>query len=750
MDLPRLYQPENRAMELERQMPLMLPGSMEYLSGQTEHDSALWEYWNVLRKRKWVVISGLALVMAATILITFRQTPLYEGVSSVAVMPQNGDILGSKDTGGEDWDYNVTLDTQIRVLMSDGVAMNVIRTSGLDKNPVFTRGMPNASTPNPLGNSLGDERTRALLTRFREGLQVATVPRTRIVEIHYRSPDRVLAAEIANAVAREYINENFRAKFESTTQASDWLSKQLADLRLKVESSQEKLVAYQKQNDVLGIDERQNLVTTKLEQLNKDLTEAQSDRIRQEALYKLSRSNSPELLAKNDGTGVLEHLVEQRNELASKLTELNIRYGRSHPQVQAVDAQIAQVNKSIQTESNRIGQRFEQEYRAAAERERMLHKALEDQKEDANRLNEKNIEYNILKRDADSTRQLYDNLLAKLKEASVAAGLKSNNIRVVDVAQVPNKPVKPNVPQNLIVGLLVGLTLGVAMAFVTETLDNTVGTSEQAERMTGLPAVAVIPNMRLARAGRVKQALGDGNNHKLTSGPEGGRIALVSHVKPKSENAEAFRALRTSVLLSGAGAPPRVIVVTSALPQEGKTSISINTAIVLAQNGGRVLLVDADMRRPSVARHLGLRSETGLSTQLATTSSETAVQGWPDVPNLSVLPAGPPPVRPAELIGSERMRALLTKWRAEYDHVIIDTPPVLSVTDGVLLSTVSDCVLLVMRSGVTPKGALQRANQLLSSVSARVLGLVINDVDLNSVGHYSYYGSKYYGYYHEG
>jgi capsular exopolysaccharide synthesis family protein len=340
-------------------------------------------------------------------------------------------------------------------------------------------------------------------------------------------------------------------------------------------------------------------------------------------------------------------------------------------------------------------------------------------------------------------------LLQKLKEAGVSAGLRSSNIRIVDVARVPTSPSAPNIPRNIVLGLALGLLGGVGLAFVLESFDNTVRTPEEAQIISALPSLGIIPlsSKLIAKNGR--------NGHPRLSlssrSPEtAGSLALITFARPKSELAESYRALRTSILLSSLGSPPKVIMVTSALPQEGKTTTSINSAIVLAQRGGRVLLVDADLRRPGIHKALGLRNALGLSTVMTGgEGSEDAIVST-EIPNLFVLPAGPPPPQPAELLGSILMKDYLTRLRGAFDHIVIDTPPALSVTDAVLLSVEADSVLVVVRSGQTTKAALRRVRDLLSHVNARITGVVVNAFDLHSGSSYYYqYDSKYYGRYYE-
>jgi len=369
---------------------------------------------------------------------------------------------------------------------------------------------------------------------------------------------------------------------------------------------------------------------------------------------------------------------------------------------------------------------------------------MDKQKQQANQLNESAIEYSLLKRDLETNRTLYEGLLEKLKEAGVTAGLRSNNFRTVDVARVPTTPAEPNVPRNLAFALALGLTTGVGLAFLLEAVDNTVRTPEQAQVISALPSLGMIPlGSKSSTEVAGKQRL------SVTSSKEA--VELITQSRPQSQMAESYRALRTSLLLTSLGAPPKVILITSALPQEGKTTTSLNCGIVLAQKGSRVLLIDADLRRPSIHKALGMGPRTGLSNVLTggATVQQATVRSTV-LPTLFVLPAGTPPPNPAELLASANMGDILTQLREQYDHIVIDTPPALSVTDAVIMSTRADAVVLVIRSGQTTKQALRRARDILARVNAKVAGVLLNAADLTSPDYYYYYeyrgkyGNRYY------
>src|SRR5581483_8079518 len=462
-------------------------------------------------------------------------------------------------------------------------------------------------------------RANSLLAGFKANLRVMLEPNTRIIDIHYRSPNKDLAAMVVNTVASTYIEQNFKTRFESTMQASDWLSRQLVDLQMKVETSQEKLVKYQKDHQILGIDDKQNITTAKLDELNKELTAAESDRMQKESVFRLAESGDTESAAAvatgaaqdkvtGSSSALLEKLQGQKADLQIQLAQLSTQFGPAYPKLAQLNNQIREVDAQTQSEMKKVASRLRGDYLASLQRENMLRTALEEQKQQENKLNESAIEYSFLKRDFETNRTLYEGLLQKLKEAGVTAGLRSNNIRQVDIARTPVAPAEPNIPRNLGFGLVLGLTTGIGLAFLLEGVDNTVRTPEQAQVISGLASLGMIP---LGSKANVEIS-----SHSLAVASSKEVVELITQSRPQSQMSEAYRALRTSLLLSSVGAPPKVILVTSALPQEGKTTTSINTATVLAQKGTRVLLIDADLRRPSIHKTLGLGPRMGLSNVL--------------------------------------------------------------------------------------------------------------------------------------
>jgi len=721
-------------------------------------ESTLREYMRVLIKRKWMVTAVVVGIFMAVAIASLRQTPIYEALGRIAINKADPNLITFKDSGPVvDYYDQSDLDTEVRILQSDLMALQVIRQLNLDRRPEFG-GRSDQKQANLVADPLQTDsnRTSALLAMFHGNLHVTDIPNTRIIEIHYNSTDPQLAASAVNTLMDTYKTQNFETKFESTNQASEWLKKQLIELQMKVETSQEKLVRYQKEHEILGTDEKQNIITEKLDELNKEMTMAESDRMQKEAIYRQTQSDDPEVVAAaiiadttgsgaGAASGLLDHLREQQVGLRIQVAELSTQFLPSYPKIAQLNSQLKEIDRQLQSETNKAVDHLKGQYLAALQRETMLRGSFEKQKQEANKLNESAIEYSILKRDLDSNRTLYEGLLGKMKEASVTSSLQSNNFRIIDAARVPTSPSEPNIPRNLSFALVLGIISGVGLAFLLENMDNTVRTPEQAQAVSALPSLGMIPH----------------GSKSFAHGAAGKRLALtaskevfetVTQVRPQSQMAESYRALRTSLLLSNLGAPPKVIMVTSARPQEGKTTTSINTAIVLAQKGVRVLLLDADLRRPSIHKTLGMGPRSGLSNVLTGSATlQQTIATSPILPNLFIMPAGTPPPNPAELLASSNMRDLIAELRQQFDHIVIDTPPTLSVTDAVVLSPRADASILVIRSGQTTKQALRRARDILMQVNAHVAGVLLNAVDLTSPDYYYYYEyqGKYGHYYQE-
>ena len=721
-------------------------------------ESALREYLRVLIKRKWTVLGCLFIIFGIVLIASLKMTPIYEATGRIAINKPDNNLVNFKDSPNGVGDYYTDptdLDTEVSILQSDLLALQVIKNLNLDKMPEFGGKPSTGPDANLAPDALQADsaRTGALIAAFKGGLRVSLKPNTRIVQISYSSTSPTLAALIVNTLATTYAEQNFKTKFESTMQASDWLQKQLSDLQIKVETSQEKLVKYQKEHEILGADEKQNIITEKLQELNRELTTAEALRMQKESLYRLVQSadaatvaSTAEALESGGANGsagmapLLGSLRSRETDLEVQIADLSTQFGPSYPKIVQLNNEVKEIDAQINAELQKMTERVRGQYLAAQQQEDLLRDEFEKQKQEANKLNESAIDYSFLKRDVDVNRELYEGLLQKLKEAGVTAGLKSNNVRLVDFARPSSSPTEPNIPRNLAFGFILGLTSGIGLAFLLENMDNTVRTTEQAQAISGLPALGMIPLGSKSAAETGPKRLGIASSREA--------VELVTQSRPQSQMAESYRALRTSLLLSNLGTPPKIIMITSARPQEGKTTTSINTAVVLAQKGVSVLLIDADLRRPSVHKTLGLGPRSGLSNVLTGSATlEHTITRSPVLPNLFILPAGTPPPNPAELLASSNMRDILLDLRDKYDHIVIDTPPTLSVTDAVVLSPRVDAIVLVIRSGQTTKQALRRSRDILMQVNAHVTGVLLNAVDLSSPDYYYYY--EYQGKYHD-
>ncbi len=746
-----------REMQAAQALDVSRPPVPQIYPQLPSHESAIGEYFRVLVKRKWIVLGCLVTIFSVVAIASLRMPKIYEAGGTIAInKPDTSLNFQNSATFSLDYFDPTELETEVKILQSDVLALEVVRELNLDHRPEFGGQVALSGSldmaPDPM--QLDPAKASAMINGFKGNLRVALSQNSRIIEVHYRSTDPEVAANVVNTLMETYVEDNRKARFESTMQASDWLQKQLVDLQMKVETSQEKLVRYQKEHEILGMDEKQNITTAKLDELNKELTVAESERMDKEALSHLVESGDPDAIASSAGdidvtaqapAGLLESLRAKQAELKLQVADLSTQFGPAYPKLAQLNSQLKEIDSQIMAEMKKIQAKVRGQYMTALRRENMLHDALEKQKQEANKLNESAIEYNLLKRDAETYRALYEGILERLKEAGVSAGLKSNNFRIVDSARPPTYPIEPNIPRNLGFALILGMASGVGLAFLLDGLDNTIRTTEQAQNISGLASLGMIPlGSKSAREGP--------NAKRLVIASSKEAVELVTQVRPQSQMAESYRALRTSLLLSNLGSPPKVIMVTSALPQEGKTTTSINTAVVLAQKGVRVLLIDADLRRPSIHKTLGMGPRSGLSNVLTgSTDMEQAITRTTILPNLFVLPAGTPPPNPAELLASANMRDVLAKLCDQYDHIVLDTPPALSVTDAVVLSPRADAVILVIRSGKTTKQALRRARDILAQVNAKVVGVLLNAVDLSSPDYYYYYEyqGKYAGYYRE-
>ncbi|MGH9404448.1 MAG: GumC family protein [Terriglobia bacterium] len=678
-------------------------------------------YREILYRRRWHIITSVLIVATIVAVYTLKTKPVYRATGRVEIEAETPQIQSlnslypSLPTSDESY-----LKTQVEVLESNTLAWQTIEQLDLARRPGFAPGERS-------GNAQAHDPAAAeglLLARFRQRLSVQLMPESRLVEVSFESTEPALAAEVVNALLQNYVQYNFYEKYDATRQASGWLQKQLDELKANVEKSQEALVNYERKNAIVNVNNRQDVSEQRLEALSKDLTDAQSDLAQKQSLYELTKSNQNEAALIVQDT-LLDRLQENSADLKEQYLAALKQTGPNFPKVVRLRDQVSEIQSLVGAERGRILARIKSDYLASSGREQLLAGSVAQQKAEVGRIDQLLIQHNLLQREFQSNQQLYDSLLQRLKDATVSAGLRATNIHIVDQALVPSIPIRPKKFHDILAGVLVGLLVGFLLALLQESLDSSVKTAEEAERVAGMACLATIP---LADPElRQKQPWLWGRRGR---GPVRDSIATTVMNAPASHLAESYRTLRTAILFSTPAHPPQVILVTSAQPNEGKTCTSVNLSGALAQRGKRVLLIDSDLRNPGVARALGLPSDAGLSGILTGAHSlDRALQRVEQTPGLWVLPAGPHAPNPAELISSPGMEELLKEARERFDHVVLDSPPVLGVTDATILSLFADGTVLVAESAVTARRTLMRAQRMLSLAGSKILGLVLNKVD---------------------
>ncbi|HVJ07680.1 MAG TPA: polysaccharide biosynthesis tyrosine autokinase [Acidisarcina sp.] len=682
----------------------------------------------VAKKYLWVVAVCTLVGIGIAAYKNARSTPIYRAAAQIQLTQDSANQFRLDQTGGGDsYIDSARLETEIQILRSSTLALETIQSLNLDQNNDFA--------PHPPGRAwdLSKRLDRhALISTFQAGLTATRSGHTNILEISFLSPNPALAAQICNRLIDNYVEHNFKDNYQATEQVSKWLQAQLGELQRRLQASQEHMLSMQNQIGIVGIDQTQSIALARLEGLNNDLTKVESDRMMQEARLIAMKSSSPAVLDTLSNDQVISQLRARRTQLADEYSAMHAKYGDANPRIVSLRAEMAQVDQAIRDSENTILKHAEKEVEASSRNEANLKAQLDAEKQRAYDTNSKVVEYSLARREYESNRTLYDQLEQRLQEAGIIAGLHSTSIRMIDPADTPDYPSSPRKTFNLGVGFLGGFMVGVLLSLLIYALDTNIKSLSDVEEKLGLPLLGVIP------AAEGKDILPDAFTASATSGVESGW----------SQVAESYRALRTSLLLSRPGSPPKVILVTSSKPAEGKTSVATLSAIILALSGARVLLIDADLRRPSVHTRFKIANRVGLSSILSgKIAPEEALYQYPKIPSLQILPAGPIAPMPAELLGAREMHNLVDSMRSQYDFIVIDTPPILTVADAMILVPLSDGVALVLRYGETTSNVAVRGRDLLLRSGANLLGTVLNAVDYKSPDYAEYYGRSYNDYY---
>lgn len=702
-------------------------------------ETSIADIFGMLWKGKWLILIFAALGLGSALAYVRWKTPVYQATANIQIDPGRVGSLGLSELvslGSANGSSSDQMQTELLIMQSDGVLLSAVAGMSPADQIKLLGQIPPDGLAHP--DTLSPMVREGIVGTVKSALQCKNVGGTQVIQIAVRNHDPALAARLANQLVEAYIRNNFNSRYESVSQVSQWLSGQMESLKDRADEAQTKLAEFQQQNNILGSDTSDNTTIDRLKMLNSELTTAEADRIAKEARYRVAASGDPKLMASLGVDPALQTLEDQKEQLFGQYAQLSSKFGPKYPSLVDLAQQQRKVDAELGQEANRASARLKQDFDFAGRTESMLRGQYQDQVKSAFALNKTVAQYVLLHDEEQSSRDLYDMLQYKLQQAGIDAGLGSVNTTIVDRARAPAFPAEPKVGLTLALGLGLGLVSGISGAFLRESLNDTVEGIDQVEQLTSLPILATIPKLKIDELSASRDL------EDMAGGPSGTLVALQ---QPLSRGAEAYRMLRSSVLLSSVDRKPKSFLVTSSLPSEGKTSVAINFALVLAQKGAHVLLVDTDLRRPALHVRLRINNDKGLSSWLLGDEPSSAVYTpLASHPTLKAIPAGPKIGSPAEALGSNRFRELLEEWEKEYDYVVLDSAPILSVSDAIPVASWVDSILIIARYGVTPTRALVRSITTLRRVNARISGIVMNAMPHRAEEYYQYsgYSGKYY------
>jgi polysaccharide biosynthesis transport protein len=787
---------ENESDKLERivasdEAPLVRPvyptvpyNSYGYGYGEEQEGIHLRDIWRVVQKRKWLILSIAVVVTIIVTIEAYRTKPTYTASAIVELGKENttmvksgtGDVVIQTDDS-DPYNPEISIKTKMIRLTSEPLLESVVVGLRLDQNPKFIDGGKNSvwealqamrnrfgkqqSEPPSSGiiepvNSGSDgglirspdeiERLAPFVSILSRNLEVEQIKDSRVLKITFSHTEPAIAASVANGIAQNFIESNFQNKTQKFTSASQWLDTTTRELKARVERAEQDLANYSRAHNIFSTDGKETLTTDKLARLHDQTTRAETDRILRQSLYEEVKAGRVSELPAAFSDPKISSLQSKLEELQANADKLGIKYGPDNPVVIEIKQQIATTRSQLEDARRALEDKLKGEYSVASRDEQSLKVALAQAKNEAVQQNQDAIQYNILKQEVDTAKSLYTEFLQKTHQAKAEVAQQHNNLQLIQPARIPKTPAGPGRLRTILFGFLLSVAAGVGLAFFLEYLDSSIRTVEDVGRYVQLPALGVIP----AISGKgLKRVRGNGRKQKLAAGNGAeGAIQKVSSagdrkiiINERSSAAEAYRVLRTSMLLSTPGKPPKTILITSGQPGEGKTTTAVNTAISFAQLGASVLIIDCDLRRPVTHRLFGIDPEVGLSTYLC---DESDIDGYIQrlqIPNLSLMPCGHIPPNPAELLSSERMKSMLAILSQRYDHILVDSPPLIGVADALILSTLVDGVILVVHGGKSTRALARRARQELVNVGAKIFGVVLNNLDLKDAGYdnYNYY-----------
>jgi succinoglycan biosynthesis transport protein ExoP len=671
----------------------------------------LTQYFWILKRYRWRILGCVAAAMAATLIVSARLTPIYESTATVDIDRQTpSGVVGEDAARNALNDADQFLATQIQLVESDSVLRPVDQRFHLRKEE------RQAAAFSPRG----DEAPVTL-----KRLKVTRPPNTYLMQISYQSANPQLAADAANAITQSYLEHTYEIRLRSSASVATFMERQLEELRAKMERSGQALAGFERELNVINPEEKTNILSARLIQLNTEYTNAQADRLKQEAAFQSVSSGTLEAALAAPQGDALRKLTDHRNEAREHFAEVKSHYGSNHPEYRKAQAQLIEVEAAVEATRKEIVDRVAIGYHESQRREAMVGEAVAAAKAEFDRVNARSFEYQALKREAEADKNLYEELVRKIKEAGINAGFQNSAIRIADAARPALKPVYPNTPLNVLLAFLLSSLAGVGGAVLSDLLDKTVRDPEQVARTLRTEVIGSLPllkNKRVGTLGRLKDG-GHAGDERDVSG-----------------FGESIRTLRNSILLANFDRRYRSLLVTSASPGEGKTTTAANLAAAHAEQGKRTLLIDGDLRRPSVHRNFDLPSVVGLSNALLGEISWREAVIQPEaVPNLYILPAGPPSRRASDLVG-RGLTEVLEEAAAEYDLVMLDAPPLLGFAEPLQMATAVDGVVVVARAGQTSRKAVASVLATLNRLRAKVVGVVLNEVHKELSDSYYYYG----------
>lgn len=738
-----------------------------------EEQIHLRDYLRVILKRRWTIITVFFVVLITVLIQTYTATPIYETTTRLIIEKENPNVVSFQEVMTIDASDSDYYQTQYKIIESRSVARDVIGRLRLNESEEFypkpkddfisnlkrsiqetidywkesvasllktedvQQPEDSESTIEVTDSTKEETKDTALVSAFLGRIIISPIRNSRLVDVGFRAKDPKLAAKIANTLAKAYVDQNLEIKLRAVKDAVRWLQNRIDEERKKVENAELALLRYKEKQGIITdfSDDAETITAEKLANLNELVVDSERKRVEAETRYKeaIALSGTPDMLDSIPevmNNVLIRQIKTIEVELYKDMSELSKKYGQKHPQMVAIESELKTVQKRKQQEINRVINSLKNEYRVALASEKSLKAALANQKKESLDLNQKAIKYGVLWREVESARQMYELLINRFKETSLTEDMRTGNIRIVDRAEVPLRPVLPKRRLNIILAIIVGLVTGIGLAFFFEYLDNTIKLPEDIKRYLNVPYLGPVPAIALKENGNPADEIAE---------------ELVTFHSPKSTASEAYRGIRTGILFSSAEHQPQVISVTSSGPEEGKTLTLINLAVTMAQSGSKVIILDCDMRKPRLHALFGVSREIGMSNILVGGSSVKDAIKNTEIPNLDIIPCGPIPPNPSEILGSKRMESVLELLGKNYTRILLDSPPVTAVTDAVVLAKAVDGVLVVVRAGETPREIVQNGVENLRGVNANILGAILNGVNMGKDG-YDYY--QYYYYYY--